>query len=230
MGVNYGMNKVRFMAPVKSGKRVRGRFTLLAVDRAARRQLPVDRVGHRRDRGRGQARADRRMDDAGVPVSRLPDAPARGVGPALRRRRRRHDPAGRQAARPVPAVRPQRPAWEKFSGGALTGRGPLTPRQREITILRTAARTGGEFEWTTHATMFAEKAGFTPAQVRSTFDGTADDGNWNEAEAVLIATVDALLDRKKLSAGRVRRASTRITTRRRCSRSSSWSASTTACR
>ena len=32
MGVNYGMNKLRFMAPVKSGKRVRGRFTLVAVD------------------------------------------------------------------------------------------------------------------------------------------------------------------------------------------------------
>ena len=28
MGVNYGLNKVRFMAPVKSGKRVRGRFTI----------------------------------------------------------------------------------------------------------------------------------------------------------------------------------------------------------
>lgn len=32
MGVNYGMNKLRFMAPVKSGKRIRGRFTLAAVD------------------------------------------------------------------------------------------------------------------------------------------------------------------------------------------------------
>ena len=31
MGVNYGLNKVRFMAPVKSGKRVRGRFKLLDV-------------------------------------------------------------------------------------------------------------------------------------------------------------------------------------------------------
>lgn len=31
MGVNYGLNKVRFMAPVKSGKRVRGRFTLTDV-------------------------------------------------------------------------------------------------------------------------------------------------------------------------------------------------------
>jgi acyl dehydratase len=29
MGVNYGLNKVRFMAPVKSGSRVRGRFMLV---------------------------------------------------------------------------------------------------------------------------------------------------------------------------------------------------------
>lgn len=31
MGVNYGLNKLRFMAPVKSGRRVRGRFTLADV-------------------------------------------------------------------------------------------------------------------------------------------------------------------------------------------------------
>jgi acyl dehydratase len=32
MGVNYGFEKVRFIAPVRSGKRVRGRFTLAAFD------------------------------------------------------------------------------------------------------------------------------------------------------------------------------------------------------
>lgn len=31
MGVNYGFDKVRFVAPVKSGKRVRGHFTLSDV-------------------------------------------------------------------------------------------------------------------------------------------------------------------------------------------------------
>jgi len=31
MGVNYGGNKVRFLAPVKSGKRVRGHFKLLEL-------------------------------------------------------------------------------------------------------------------------------------------------------------------------------------------------------
>jgi acyl dehydratase len=31
MGVNYGLNRVRFLAPVKSGKRVRGHFKLADV-------------------------------------------------------------------------------------------------------------------------------------------------------------------------------------------------------
>jgi acyl dehydratase len=34
--VNYGLNKVRFMAPVKSGKRVRGKFTLADVSERGR--------------------------------------------------------------------------------------------------------------------------------------------------------------------------------------------------
>ncbi len=32
MGVNYGFEKVRFVAPVRAGKRVRGRFTLARFD------------------------------------------------------------------------------------------------------------------------------------------------------------------------------------------------------
>ena len=32
MGVNYGGNKTRFLAPVRSGKRVRGRFKLLELE------------------------------------------------------------------------------------------------------------------------------------------------------------------------------------------------------
>ena len=35
MGVNYGFDRVRFMAPVRSGKRVRGRFTLAAMEEKA---------------------------------------------------------------------------------------------------------------------------------------------------------------------------------------------------
>ena len=35
MGVNYGFDKVRFMAPVKTGKRIRGHFTLMSADEKA---------------------------------------------------------------------------------------------------------------------------------------------------------------------------------------------------
>ena len=39
MGINYGLNRLRFISPVQSGSRVRARFTLQAVEefRAARR-------------------------------------------------------------------------------------------------------------------------------------------------------------------------------------------------
>jgi acyl dehydratase len=35
MAVNYGFDRVRFLAPVKSGKRVRGRFTLDSMEEKA---------------------------------------------------------------------------------------------------------------------------------------------------------------------------------------------------
>lgn len=39
MAVNYGLDRVRFLAPVKSGKRVRGLFTLDSADEKAPGQL-----------------------------------------------------------------------------------------------------------------------------------------------------------------------------------------------
>ena len=39
MPLNYGLDRVRFLAPVKSGKRVRGRFTLDSVEEKAPGQL-----------------------------------------------------------------------------------------------------------------------------------------------------------------------------------------------
>ena len=32
MGINYGLDRVRFLAPVRSGKRVRGRFALTSLE------------------------------------------------------------------------------------------------------------------------------------------------------------------------------------------------------
>ena len=39
MIVNYGLDRVRFLAPVRSGKRIRGRFTLDAVEEKAPEQI-----------------------------------------------------------------------------------------------------------------------------------------------------------------------------------------------
>ena len=41
MAVNYGLDRVRFLAPVKSGKRVRGHFTLDGIDEKAPDQLLI---------------------------------------------------------------------------------------------------------------------------------------------------------------------------------------------
>lgn len=38
MGVNYGFDKVRFISPVKSGSRIRGKFTLMQANERAPRE------------------------------------------------------------------------------------------------------------------------------------------------------------------------------------------------
>src|ERR1700712_1625019 len=89
-------------------------------------------------------------------------------------------------------------AWEKFRGGSLLDRGPLSLREREIVIDRTCARTGCEYEWGVHIATFAEAAHLTAEQVHATVLGDATAACWSAAEQVLIATVDALHDRATL--------------------------------
>jgi len=91
-------------------------------------------------------------------------------------------------------------AWTKFSGGSLLDKAsPLSMRQREIVIDRTCARCGNEYEWGVHIAGFAPHIGMDEAQIYATVHGAADDPVWSPEEAVLIATVDALIDHKRLS-------------------------------
>ena len=41
MGVNYGMNSLRFLTPVKSGQRVRGRFLLRDIARKVENRVLI---------------------------------------------------------------------------------------------------------------------------------------------------------------------------------------------
>ena len=90
-------------------------------------------------------------------------------------------------------------AWAKFTGGSLLDRGPLSLRDRELVIDRTTARCGCEYEYGVHIRGFAEQAGIDERQQAALVNGDPDDPAWDGRESALIATVDALLDRKRLS-------------------------------
>jgi alkylhydroperoxidase family enzyme len=90
-------------------------------------------------------------------------------------------------------------AWEKFRGGSLLDRGPLSLREREIVIDRTCALNACEYEWGVHVVTFAEAAHLTEEQVRATVLGGADAACWSAAEQAMIAAVDALHARATLS-------------------------------
>lgn len=90
-------------------------------------------------------------------------------------------------------------AWEKFRGGSLLDRGPLTLREREIVIDRTCALNKCEYEWGVHVTAFGDAAHLTSEQVRATVLGESDASCWSAAERAMLAAVDALHRRATLS-------------------------------
>ena len=89
-------------------------------------------------------------------------------------------------------------AWEKFRGGSLLDKGPLSLREREIVIDRTCALNACEYEWGVHVATFAEAADLTQEQIRATVYGGADAACWSAAEQAMVAAVDALHARSTL--------------------------------
>ena len=90
-------------------------------------------------------------------------------------------------------------AWKKFRAASLLDRGPLSLREREIVIDRTCALTACEYEWGVHVTGFAKAARLSDEQVAATVLSGADAACWSAAEQALIAAVDALHERARLS-------------------------------
>jgi 4-carboxymuconolactone decarboxylase len=79
-------------------------------------------------------------------------------------------------------------------GAGILGHPRLEPRDREILILRTCARSGAEYEWGVHAETFGRPLGLTDQQIAATAAGQADDPAWSAADAQLVAAADALYD------------------------------------
>jgi 4-carboxymuconolactone decarboxylase len=77
-------------------------------------------------------------------------------------------------------------------GAGILGHGRVAPRDREIIIQRTCARTGAEYEWGVHAVAFGKPLGLSDEQLAATVHGTADDAAFSEHERLLIRLADEL--------------------------------------
>jgi alkylhydroperoxidase family enzyme len=85
-------------------------------------------------------------------------------------------------------------AFQRFMAAGLLDKGPITLREREIMIDRTCARTGSEYEWGVHITLFAEKAAFSKEQVAATKTGPANAAVWTAREQLILRLADELHD------------------------------------
>jgi alkylhydroperoxidase family enzyme len=82
--------------------------------------------------------------------------------------------------------------FRRFMAAGLLDKGSISLREREIAIDRTCARCGGEYEWGVHVALFAEKAGFGPAEIEATVTGGAEAECWSVRERLVIRMVDQL--------------------------------------
>src|SRR5712691_2471780 len=86
----------------------------------------------------------------------------------------------------------------RVMAGGLLDRGSISLRERELVIDRTCARCGSEYEWGVHVAFFAERVGFTAAQVAATCLAEPGVDAFPEHERLLIRLVDALHDQARV--------------------------------
>lgn len=79
-------------------------------------------------------------------------------------------------------------------GAGILGHGRVQPRDREIMIHRTCARTGAEYEWGVHAIAYGRAVGLSEEQLIATVNGSAEDPAFSEEDAMLIRLADQLHD------------------------------------
>lgn len=83
-------------------------------------------------------------------------------------------------------------SWLPFGGRLLQG-SSLTPRVRELVILRTAARCGSRYEWGQHVGI-ARDAGLTDAEIVACAEPTPGTPHpWGEEDLAVLGATDELL-------------------------------------
>jgi 4-carboxymuconolactone decarboxylase len=81
--------------------------------------------------------------------------------------------------------------------GLFLAHGELAPREREMAVLRTAWKTGSEYEWGQH-TAIGARAGVTESEMLA-MTQPVDPDVWSERDACLLRFTDELLDRVDVS-------------------------------
>ena len=82
-------------------------------------------------------------------------------------------------------------------GIMLAVKGKISPRERELAVLRVGWVTGAPFEWSEHV-VIARRVGITSEEIERVIAGGAAPG-WNSHEAALLTAVDELLSRFMIS-------------------------------
>jgi len=147
-----------------------------------------------------------------LPVPRIPPLPPEEWGDDVRAGLAALRPAGatQELKRPPGAPRgmnvlgtlAQHPtlmqAYHAFNGHLLYTTS-LDARQRELLILRVAARRGAEYEWRQHVHI-ARGAGFTEAEIERVAEGPHASG-WSTLDAAMLRAVDELLADAEITDG-----------------------------
>ncbi len=82
-------------------------------------------------------------------------------------------------------------------GIMLAGRGRISPRERELAVLRVGWVTGSPFEWSEHV-VIARRFAITAEEIARVIEGGAAPG-WTRHEAALLTAVDECLSRFMIS-------------------------------
>jgi alkylhydroperoxidase family enzyme len=133
-----------------------------------------------------------------LPPGEWPEA-MKGALTALRPAHPRHPLPSRDANRPkglnALGTLAQHPelttAFHTFSGHILFG-STITPRQRELLVLRVAHRREADYEWAQHVVL-AGDAGIEADEVERIVEGPDAEG-WSPFEAALLRAADELID------------------------------------
>lgn len=88
--------------------------------------------------------------------------------------------------------------WSAF-GGTLLYRGRLSPRDRELLILRTAHQCGAHYEWAQHVSI-AREAGLDDDEIERVATGP-DAAAWSDEDGALLRAADELHAHSRISDG-----------------------------